>query len=282
MGYAAPAPVSTSGLPVAPGPEAGAPACFCRPSVVRPKAVEPRRVLLVEDDAKLAARTAEYLQDHDFTVEVAGDGELGLARALTGEHDVVLLDLMLPRRDGLSVCRELRQRSAVPVLMLSARSEEIDRVLGLELGADDYLAKPFSPRELVARIRAVLRRGAPAAQQQPGLRRCGPLVVDRDRHRASVEGAACELTAYQFDLLWILAGAPEQVLTREQIHQRLRAMRGEPAGDFDPAVDRSIDAHPSKARAALTAAHPGGAGLIRTLRGVGYMLAPPDARGHEP
>jgi DNA-binding response OmpR family regulator len=239
--------------------------------------VDLRRVLLVEDDARLAERTAEYLQGHDFTVEVAADGELGLARALSGEHDVVLLDIMLPRRDGLSVCRELRQRSAVPVLMLSARSEEIDRVLGLELGADDYLAKPFSPRELVARIRAVLRRGAATTASSAGtLRSCGPLRVDRDRHRATVEGAACELTAYQFDLLWILAGAPEQVLTREQIHQRLRALRGEAPSDFDPSVDRSIDVHLSKVRAALTSAHPSGAGLIRTLRGVGYMLVPKD------
>ncbi|HEY0132877.1 MAG TPA: response regulator transcription factor, partial [Nannocystis sp.] len=232
-------------------------------------------------------RTAEYLQGHDFVVEVAADGELGLQRALSGEHDVVLLDIMLPRRDGLAVCKELRQRSAVPVLMLSARSEEIDRVLGLELGADDYLAKPFSPRELVARIRAVLRRGAPTtgspappgAPAAPNLRRCGPLTIDRDRHRASVEGTPCELTAYQFDLLWILAGAPEQALSREQIHQRLRTLRGEPPADFDPAVDRSIDVHLSKVRAALAAANPSGAGLIRTLRGVGYMLAPPDTKG---
>lgn len=237
------------------------------------------RVLLVEDDAKLAERTAEYLRGHDFVVEQAADGETGLTRALTGEHEVVLLDLMLPRRDGLSVCRELRRASAVPVIMLSARSEEIDRVLGLELGADDYLAKPFSPRELVARIRAVLRRGAGPSQAQPGARRCGPLLVDRDRHRATVEGEACELTAYQFDLLWILSGAPEQALTREQIHQKLKALRGEPQSDFDPAVDRSIDVHLSKIRAALAAAHPSGAGLIRTLRGVGYMLAPPDAKG---
>ena len=255
--------------------------------------MEPRRVLLVEDDTRLAAHTAEYLQDHDFRVEIAADGELGLARALSGEHDVVLLDLMLPRLDGLSVCKALRQRSAVPVLMLSARSEEIDRILGLELGADDYLAKPFSFRELVARIRAVLRRGLPPGDHsgnhsgnhpgnQPGLRRCGPLLIDRERHRVSVEGAACELTAYQFDLLWLLAGAPDQVLAREQIHQRLRALRGEPAGEFDPAVDRSIDVHLSKVRAALTAAHPSGAGLIRTLRGVGYMLTATGTKGQEP
>ena len=249
--------------------------------------MEPRRVLLVEDDTRLAAHTAEYLQDHDFRVEIAADGELGLARALSGEHDVVLLDLMLPRLDGLAVCKALRQRSAVPVLMLSARSEEIDRILGLELGADDYLAKPFSPRELVARIRAVLRRGLSAgagnpAGNQPGIRRCGPLLIDRERHRVSVEGETCELTAYQFDLLWLLAGAPDQVLAREQIHQRLRALRGEPAGEFDPAVDRSIDVHLSKVRAALAAAHPAGANLIRTLRGVGYMLVTPGPKGQEP
>jgi DNA-binding response OmpR family regulator len=185
----------------------------------------------------LAERTGRVPAGHDFTVEVAADGELGLTRALSGEHDVVLLDIMLPRRDGLSVCRELRQRSAVPVLMLSARSEEIDRVLGLELGADDYLAKPFSPRELVARIRAVLRRGLSAGNRRRQSARPAPLrtaAVDRDRHRAAVEGETCELTAYQFDLLWILAGAPEQVLTREQIHQRLRALRGEPPATSTP------------------------------------------------
>lgn len=236
----------------------------------------PAKVLLIEDDARLAERTAEYLRAHEFQVELAGDGELGLQRALSGEHDVVLLDLMLPRLDGLEVCRQLRQRSPVPVVMLSARSEEIDRVLGLELGADDYLPKPYSPRELVARIRAVLRRGAHAPEGAGQVRRCGPVVVDRARRRVEASGVVCELTAHQFDLLWLLVEAAGQVLSREQLHQRLRALRGDPPGAYDPSVDRSVDVQLSKIRSALAAADPAAAALIRTVRGVGYVL---DAAG---
>jgi two-component system response regulator RstA len=235
----------------------------------------PAKVLLIEDDARLAERTAEYLQGHDMQVEVAGDGEQGLARALAGGFDVVLLDLMLPGLDGLSVCRRLRERSPVPVIMLSARSEEIDRVLGLELGADDYLPKPFSPRELVARIRAVLRRAVaapPAPQDPPTTRRCGPLVVDRARRKIEVSGAACELTSHQFDLLWLLAESAGQVVSREQLHTRLRALRAQPPAPYDPSVDRSIDVQLSKIRAILGAADPAAAALIRTVRGVGYVL----------
>jgi DNA-binding response OmpR family regulator len=244
-------------------------------------------VLLIEDDARLAERTAEYLQGHEMQVEVAGDGERGLQRAEAGGFDVVLLDLMLPRLDGLEVCRRLRQRSRVPVIMLSARSEEIDRVLGLELGADDYLPKPYSPRELVARIRAVLRRAAPspaptptaAPAEPPQTRRVGPVVVDRARRRVEVAGAACELTAHQFDLLWLLAEAAGEVLSREQLHQRLRALRGQPPAPYDPSVDRSIDVQLSKIRSTLGAADPRAAGMIRTVRGVGYVL---DERSEDP
>lgn len=239
----------------------------------------PAKVLLIEDDARLAERTAEYLQGHEMQVEIAGDGELGLQRAQAGGFDVVLLDLMLPRLDGLEVCRRLRQRSAVPVIMLSARSEEIDRVLGLELGADDYLPKPYSPRELVARIRAVLRRAAPAPADPPQTRRCGPVVVDRVRRRVEVAGVACELTAHQFDLLWLLAEATGEVLSREQLHQRLRALRSQPPAPYDPSVDRSIDVQLSKIRSTLGAADPRAAGLIRTVRGVGYVL---DDRPEDP
>ncbi|MDC0715738.1 response regulator transcription factor [Nannocystis bainbridge] len=232
----------------------------------------PAKVLLIEDDVRLAERTAEYLQGHELAVEVAGDGETGLARALSGEHDVILLDLMLPRLDGLEVCRRLRQRSALPVIMLSARSEEIDRILGLELGADDYLPKPYSPRELVARIRAVLRRAVPSPEGPASTLRCGPLVVDRARRRVEVAGGACDLTAHQFDLLWLLLEARGQVLSREQLYQRLRALRGQPPGTYDPSVDRSIDVQLSKIRGTLAAADPHAAGLIRTVRGVGYVL----------
>ena len=233
------------------------------------------RLLLIEDDARLAEHTAEYLRDHDAEVEVVGDGAEGLERATSGEHDLVLLDLMLPGLDGLEVCKQLRQRSPIPVIMLTARGDEIDRVVGLELGADDYVPKPFSPRELLARIRAVLRRhSTPAGGGEPAqVIEVGPLRIDRDRRVAQVGEQALELTAYQFDLLWVLASGAGRVLSREQLHADVRQLRGEPPVDFDPAVDRSIDVHMSKVRAALGSVDAGAKGLIRTIRGVGYVLS---------
>jgi len=237
------------------------------------------RILLIEDDQKLAERTAEYLQSHNAELEVVNDGERGLERAASGEHDMVLLDLMLPGIDGLELCRRLRRRSKVPVIILSARGEEVDRIVGLEVGADDYMPKPFSPRELLARIRAVLRRNSAASTDgEKDTIRVGPLEIDRGRRSASVGGHACELTAYQFDLLWLLATQAERVLSRNQLHAQVRALRGESTLEFDPAVDRSIDVHLSKIRQALAAADPSaGAGLIKTVRGVGYVLSAPDA-----
>jgi DNA-binding response OmpR family regulator len=230
------------------------------------------RVLLIEDDAKLAERTAEYLRDHGASVELATDGALGLARAEAGEHDIVLLDLMLPGLDGLSVCKQLRKVSGVPVIMLTARGEEVDRIVGLELGADDYLPKPFSPRELVARMRAVLRRGAAAAPSNANDLTVGALSIDRERHVATFAGTVLELTAFQFDLLWVIARAAGKVLAREQIYNEVRRLRGEAPASFDPAVDRSVDVHMSKIRAALAAAGPDGGALVRTIRGVGYVI----------
>lgn len=240
------------------------------------------RLLLIEDDARLAEHTAEYLRDHEAEVEVVGDGAAGLARAASGEHDLVLLDVMLPGLDGLEVCRQLRQRSAIPVIMLTARGDEIDRVVGLELGADDYLPKPFSPRELLARIRAVLRRqpaaggGASELGAAEARLEIGPLRIDRERRTAQVGDAALELTAYQFDLLWVLALDAGKVLGREQLHAKLRQLRGEPPIDFDPAVDRSIDVHLSKVRGALGSVSESAKALIRTVRGVGYVLSDED------
>ena len=234
------------------------------------------RILLIEDDERLAERTAEYLRTHKAEVEIVGDGERGLERAASGEHDIVLLDLMLPGIEGLELCRKLRQRSRVPVIILSARGEEIDRIVGLEIGADDYMPKPFSPRELLARVRAVLRRheGASAGVAGTEQLEVGPLRIDRARRMASVGGGECELTAYQFDLLWVLASQAERVLSRNQLHAQVRALRGEPPQDFDPTVDRSIDVHLSKVRQALTAASKElGSGLIKTVRGVGYVLS---------
>ncbi len=231
------------------------------------------RLLLIEDDARLAEHTAEYLRDHDAEVEVVGDGVEGLGRALTGEHDLVLLDIMLPGIDGLEVCRQLRQRSPIPVIMLTARGDEIDRVVGLEIGADDYLPKPFSPRELLARIRAVLRRQPAVAAAPRQTIEIGALRIDRERRTAAVGETSLELTAYQFDLLWVLADNAGKVLGREQLHGQVRQLRGEPPVEFDPSVDRSIDVHMSKVRGALGAVDASAKGLIRTVRGVGYVLS---------
>ena len=234
------------------------------------------RILLIEDDERLAERTAEYLRTHKADVEIVGEGERGLERAASGEHDIVLLDLMLPGIEGLELCRKLRQRSRVPVIILSARGEEVDRIVGLEIGADDYMPKPFSPRELLARIRAVLRRhetsgGGGVAGSE--LLEVGVLNIDRARRVAALGAATCELTAYQFDLLWVLASQAERVLSRNQLHAQVRALRGEPPQEFDPTVDRSIDVHMSKVRQALAAADAEhGAALIKTVRGVGYVL----------
>jgi DNA-binding response OmpR family regulator len=229
------------------------------------------RILLIEDDQRLAERTAEYLRGHDAEVEIVGDGETGLRRALDQEHDIILLDLMLPGLDGLEVCKRLRTTSAVPVIMLTARGDEVDRVVGLEIGADDYVPKPFSPRELLARIRAVLRRHAVPAAESATIAVDG-LVIDRDRRVATFEDAPVELTAYQFDLLWVLASHRGRVMPRARLHTTVRELRNEPPSDFDPTVDRSIDVHLSKIRGALGAAAPDGDRLIRTIRGVGYVL----------
>jgi len=244
------------------------------------------RLLLVEDDARLAEHTAEYLRDHEADVEVVGDGLAGLERAASGEHDLVLLDVMLPGLDGLEVCRRLRQRSPIPVIMLTARGDEIDRVVGLELGADDYVPKPFSPRELLARVRAVLRRqpGPPAAVAAAGSGQrleIGPLRIDRERRTVHVETQVLELTAYQFDLLWVLATNAGKVLGREQLHGQVRQLRGEPLIEFDPAVDRSIDVHLSKVRSALGSVSDAAKALIRTVRGVGYVLSDEDGPREE-
>ncbi len=239
------------------------------------------RVLLIEDDVRLAEQTAEYLREHQIEVELAHDGELGLVRAIRGGHDLVLLDLMLPRVDGLEVCRKLRERSAVPVIMLSARGEALDRVLGLELGADDYLAKPFAPRELVARMRAVLRRGrgAVANDEDDHIVSIGELRIDAAKRKATVGDAALSLSAWQFDLLLTLARARGQVLDRRRLYEHVAHLRGADTGDYDPSVDRSIDVHLSKVRQALANAKPGAEALLRTVRGVGYALDDEHAGG---
>jgi DNA-binding response OmpR family regulator len=229
-------------------------------------------VLLVEDDARLAAMVAEYLGRHDVDVTVVPDGERGLAALRRGRFDVILLDLMLPGIDGLEVCRRLRaspEWASVPILMLTARGEDVDKIVGLELGADDYLAKPFNPRELLARVRAVLRRGAaPAARARFT---AGGLVVDVGGREVTVDGRRVVLTHHEFELLATLARAAGRVLSREQL---MDALKGQ---DYE-AFDRSIDVHVSKLRAKIEK-DPRAPRYIKTVRGVGYALVHP---GPEP
>jgi DNA-binding response OmpR family regulator len=223
--------------------------------------------LLVEDDARLAALTAEYLRGHGVRVVVAPDGEKGLAEARRARFDVVLLDLMLPGRGGLEVCRALRERSDVPILMLTARGEEADRVMGLSLGADDYVTKPFSPRELLARIQAHVRRAR--GQAGPAARPVvvGELELDPGSLRATLAGREIPLTAHEFHLLRALAERAGQVLSRERLMELTR-------GSAEEAFDRSVDVHVSRIRAKL-GDDPRRPRWLKTVRGAGYQLVAP-------
>ncbi len=221
-------------------------------------------VVLIEDDDKLARLTAKYLESHAVDVAVASDGPSGVALVLQNRPDVVLLDLNLPGMDGLAVCRTLRERLDTPILMTTARTEEADRVLGLESGADDYISKPFSPRELLARIRAHARRSHGHAGPRKELR-VGRLELDVDTMSATFEGVPLVLTTYEFMLLRALAERPGRVLTREQLVDIVR-------GSADEAFDRSVDVHVSHLRAKLRD-DPRNPRVIKTVRGIGYMLA---------
>jgi two-component system, OmpR family, response regulator len=225
----------------------------------------PVLALLIEDDLRLAALTGEYLEGHGVAVVHVADGRRGLSEALSGRFDVVLLDLMLPGKDGLEVCRELRARSDVPVIVLTARGEEADRVMGLELGADDYLAKPFSPRGLLARTRAVVRRARGRAGPARTAVRVGGLVLDPGAMRATLDGKEIALTGYEFALLEALARRAGRVLSREQLMELAK-------GSAEEAFDRSVDVHVSRLRQKL-GDDPKRPRLIKTVRGAGYVLA---------
>jgi len=227
-----------------------------------------RTVLVIEDDEELAALLADYLGREGFAVRRAEDGHTGLALAAAGDCALVLLDIMLPGRDGVEVLRELRRISAVPVIMLTAKGDEVDRIVGLELGADDYLPKPFNPRELVARIKAVLRRSAGApregeAEPQRLLVR-GGLVLDLEGYRATLDGETMALTTIEFALLRELAQAGGRAMSRELLLDRVRGR------EFD-LFDRSIDVHISHLRQKL-GDDPQRPRFIRTVRSVGYMF----------
>jgi len=224
-------------------------------------------ILLIDDDLRLSAMVGDYLRSHGYQVSSAPSLSAGRELLARQAVDALVLDLMLPDGDGLDLCRELRSASrtrALPLLMLSARGEPTDRIVGLEVGADDYLPKPFEPRELLARLRALLRRTAPSAAEDD-VWRFGRLEIDPGLRQARLAGQPCELTSYQFDLLSVLAQHPGRVLSRDHI---MDALKGHPL----EAYDRSIDVHVSRIRAAIED-DPKEPKRILTVRGAGYVFA---------
>jgi len=220
-------------------------------------------VLVVDDEPKIVKQARDYLEKGGFRVVTAGDGKMALAVARHERPDLVVLDLNLPSMDGLDVCRALRRESDVPIIMLTARVQETDRLIGLELGADDYITKPFSPRELVARVRAVLRR-VRGGVHQPGLIRVGDLEIDLPGHRATRAGEPIRLTRSEFNLLATLAQHPGQTFTRAQLLDRLHGVA------YD-GYDRSVDAHVKNLRRKLEA-NPAEPRYVLTVYGIGYKF----------
>jgi len=221
------------------------------------------RILIVEDDQRLAELTAEYLQASGFEVAVEGDGARAARRIVDSQPDLVILDLMLPGEDGLSICRRVRNQYPGPILMLTARSDELDQVQGLDLGADDYVCKPVRPRLLLARIQALLRRSEAVDSKRQALA-FGALRIDNRLREARLGDQLIELTGAEFDLLWLLASNAGRVLTREQIFTALRGV------GYD-GQDRSIDIRISKIRPKI-GDDPLQPRLIKTLRSKGYLF----------
>jgi two-component system, OmpR family, phosphate regulon response regulator OmpR len=223
------------------------------------------RILLVEDDPRLAEMLSEYLGEAGYQITAAALGATALQYLSAGEYDAVVLDLMLPDMDGLDVCRQVRATSDLPVLMLTARGDAIDRIVGLELGADDYLPKPFEPRELLARLRAILRRRGRGDGSTHKALRFGRLEIDTAARTVRLDGVHCDLTGYQFDLLAALAGKAGRVLSRDVLMDLAK-------GEQLEAFDRSIDVHMSRIRAAIED-DPKKPRRVITVRGAGYVFA---------
>ena len=222
-----------------------------------------QNLLLIEDDHKLAAMTREFLADEGYEVAIAPDGESGLSMLQSQTFQAIILDLMLPDMNGLDICRKIRNENSIPILMLTAKGDTMDRVLGLEMGADDYIPKPFEPRELLARLRAVLRRGTDS--RQTSIQHFGRLEIDHNIREARINGKRCDLTGYQYQLLCALAEGAGRVLSRDQL---MNALQG---SDLD-AFDRSIDVHISRIRAEIED-NPKQPRRVITVRGVGYVFA---------
>jgi two-component system, OmpR family, phosphate regulon response regulator OmpR len=225
------------------------------------------RLLLIDDDARLTSMVVDYLQANGFEVTTASTLAAGRERLKQQHYEALLLDLMLPDGDGLDLTRELRadaRTRRLPLLMLTARGESPDRIVGLEIGADDYLPKPFEPRELLARVKALLRRSA-APMGDDEVMRFGRLEIDLGARQARLDGKPCDLTSHQFDLLVVLAQGAGRVLSRDQI---MDGLKGHPLEAFD----RSIDVHVSRIRAAIEE-DPKAPKRLLTVRGVGYVFA---------
>lgn len=214
-------------------------------------------ILIIEDEEKLSSLLADYLQQAGFETLCLPDGEHAVSRVRSDSPTLVLLDLMLPKKDGLEICKEIRAFSSVPIIMITARVEELDRLLGLELGADDYICKPFSPREVVARVRAVLRRAA-----SPSTGSSHILHMDEEKHAATLFGCELGLTVVEFKLLRMLYSSPGRIYTRSQLMDRIYP-------DLRVVSDRTIDSHVKKLRKKIAMASPDRE-LIHSVYGVGY------------
>ena len=223
-----------------------------------------KTILVVDDEPKIVALARDYLEHAGFTVLTAADGRAALETVRRRHPDLVILDLGLPQLDGLDVTREIRRTSSLPIVMLTARDDEVDKLLGLELGADDYLTKPFSPRELVARVKAVLRR-TEASTTPAEVLRSGGLTIDVPRHRVEVDGRAVDLTPTEFELLLALARQPGRILTRSQLLDAIHGVAYE-------AYERAVDSHVKNLRRKIEpdATRPR---YVQTVHGVGYRLA---------
>jgi DNA-binding response OmpR family regulator len=232
------------------------------------------QILIIDDDAALCELVTEYLEPLGFQIESVHRGDSGAERALAGEHSMVVLDVMLPGLNGFEVLRRIRAESKVPVLMLTARGDDVDRIVGLEIGADDYLPKPFNPRELVARIRAILRRAKPdepAGRTRTKLLTVGDVELDMGTRTVYRGGDAVELTAVEFDLLEKLLRSAGHIITREELSKDVLGRSVSP-------FDRSIDMHISNLRKKLGHQF-GNIERIKTVRGVGYIYAQVNATG---
>ena len=227
------------------------------------------RILIVEDEVAIADLEKDYLELSGFDVEIATRGDVGLEKALKEEYDLIILDLMLPEVDGFDICRQVREEKNIPIIMVSAKKDDIDKIRGLGLGADDYMTKPFSMRELIARCKALLRRVERAKviaknSENEKLLDFGSMVIDPAQRIVTVNGEQVHLTPTEFDLLATLARRPKSVLTREKLLEEVWDW-------VDASGTRTVDSHVKALR------HKLGADTIRTVHGVGYAFEPPTA-----